>query len=55
MSSGNGVTNIDIEKFFAKETNDDLKRDFMGVYSSDSITKYILLQYNERKNSKISI
>ena len=41
MASGNGVTNIEIEKFFDDETNEDLKRNFMGVYSSDSITKYI--------------
>ena len=41
MTSGNGITNIDIEKFFDNETNDDLKKKFMGVYSSDSITKYI--------------
>ena len=41
MVSGNGITNIEIEKFFDDETNKDLKRNFMGVYSSDSITKYI--------------
>ena len=41
MTSGNGITNIDIEKFFDNETNDDFKKSFMGVYSSDSITKYI--------------
>ena len=41
MTTGNGITNIDIEKFFENETNDDLKKNFMGVYSSDSITKYI--------------
>ena len=41
MASGNGVTNIEIEKFFDDETNEDLKRNFICVYSSDSITKYI--------------
>ena len=41
MASGNGITNIEIEKFFDDETNEDLKGDVMGVYSSDSITKYI--------------
>ena len=41
MVSGNGITNTEIEKFFDDETNKDLKRNFMGVYSSDSITKYI--------------
>ena len=33
MTSGNGITD--------NETNDDLKRKFMGVYSSDSIAKYL--------------
>ena len=41
MASRNGITNIEIEKFFDDETNEALKRNFMGVYSSDSITKYI--------------
>ena len=55
MTSGNGITNIEIENFLDNETNNDLKRNFMGVYSSDSITIYNLLQHNERKKSKISI
>ena len=41
MASGNGITNSGIEKFFDDKTNEDLKRKFMGVYPSDSITKYI--------------
>ena len=41
MASGNRITNIEVEKFFDDETNEDLKRNFMDVYSSDSITKYI--------------
>ena len=41
MISGNGITNIGIEKFFDNEMNDDLKRNFIGVYSLNSITKYI--------------
>ena len=36
---GNGISNIDIETFFENKTNDDLKKNFMGVYSSNSITK----------------
>ena len=31
MVSANGITNIEIEKFFDDETNKDLKRNFMGV------------------------
>ena len=41
MISANGIINIGIEKFFDNEINDDLKKNFMGVYSSVSITKYI--------------
>ena len=44
MTSGNWITNIDIEKFFANEANDDLKK-IMGVYSLESITKYINFYY----------
>ena len=31
MASRNGITNIEIEKFFDDETNEELKRNFMGV------------------------
>ena len=41
MAIGNGISNVDIENFFENEKNDDLKKNFMGVYSSNSITKYI--------------
>ena len=41
MAGGNGITNIEIEKSFDDETNEYLKRNFMSVCSSDSITKYI--------------
>ena len=51
MASRNGITNIEIEKFFDDETNEELKRDFMGVYSSDSITKYVNF-YNIKKKEQ---
>ena len=51
MTSGNGITNIDIEKFFGNKTNDDFKKSFMLVYLSDSITKYISF-YNIIKEKK---
>ena len=35
-----GLNNYQIDKFF-KEENDDLKRNYMGTFSIDSITKYI--------------
>ena len=51
MTGGNGITNIDTEKFFDNETNDDFKKNVMWVYSSDSITKYIKF-YNIIKERK---
>ena len=36
-----GISNIEIEKFFHNEQNEDLRKNYMGVYSMDSITKYI--------------
>ena len=56
MTSENGITNTEIKRFFDDEMNDDLKRNFMGLCLSDSITKYINF-YNiiKEKESKISI
>ena len=39
--SGNGISNVDIENFFGNEKNNDLKKNLMGMYSSNTITKYI--------------
>ena len=41
MTSRNGIIDTEVEKIFNNEMNNDLKRNFMGVDSSDSITKYI--------------
>ena len=35
-----GISNITIEKNFENE-NDDLKKNFIGIYSSNSITRFI--------------
>ena len=37
----NGITNWEIDKYFEKEENEDIKKNYMAVYSIDSITKYI--------------
>ena len=39
--SGNGISNIDIEKFFSNEENDNFKKNYMGVHSSNNLTRYI--------------
>ena len=37
-----GLCNFQIDNFFKKEKeNEDLKNNYMGTYSIDSITKYI--------------
>ena len=49
--SGNGISNIGIEKCFSNEENDDLKKkNYVGVYSSNNLTRYIDFHdvFNER-------
>ena len=36
-----GISNLEIENFFENEENQDLKNNYMGVYSIDSIARYI--------------
>ena len=36
-----GITNLEINKFFENQENQDIKRNYMGVCLMDSITKYI--------------
>ena len=39
--SGKGISNIDIERFFSNEKNGDFKKNYMGIYSSNNLTRYI--------------
>ena len=34
-----GLSNFQIDKFFKNEENEDLKENYMGTYSIDSITR----------------
>ena len=36
-----GMSNFQTDDFFKDKENEDLKKNFMGTYSIDSITKYI--------------
>ena len=36
-----GITNSQIENFFQKDENEDLKKNFIGVFSMDYITRFI--------------
>ena len=38
---GDGITNIQIENFFEKEENEDIRDNYVGVFSMDYITKFI--------------
>ena len=38
-----GLTNFQIEEFFQNEENKEIKKNDIGVYSMDSITRYKLL------------
>ena len=55
--SGNGIGNIDIENIFSNEENDDLKKNYMGVYSSNNLTRYISFHdvISEKKMQNINL
>ena len=36
-----GISNFQIDKFFKEEDNEELKKNYMGTFSIDSVTKYI--------------
>ena len=36
-----GLSNFQIDDFFKDEENDELRKNYIGTYSIDSITKYI--------------
>ena len=48
-----GITNLEINKFFENEENQDIKNNYMGVYSMDSITRYInFYEIIKKRNGK---
>ena len=48
-----GISSFQINDFFRDEENEDLQKNYMGIYSIDSITKYInFYERIKRKNSK---
>ena len=49
---GDGINNIQIENFFQKEENEDLKNNFVGVFSMDYITRYIKFHELVREKKK---
>ena len=50
---GDGISNTEIKIFFEKERNEDIRKNFMGVYSMGNVTKYInFYEIVKRKNGK---
>ena len=48
-----GISSFQINDFFRDEENEDLQKNYMGIYSIDSITKYInFYERIKRKNGK---
>ena len=48
------ISNLEIDIFFENEENQDLENNYMGVYSIDSITRYINF-YEIIKKRKLKI
>ena len=51
---GDGISNTQIQNFFDNEENEDLKNNFVGVFSMDYVTKYIKFHelIKEQRQSK---
>ena len=48
-----GITSLEINKFFENEGNQDIKNNYMGVYSMDSIARYInFYEIIKKRNGK---
>ena len=48
-----GLSNFQIDDFYKDEENDDLKNNYMGTYSIDSISKYInFYEIIKKRNAK---
>ena len=51
-----GLSNFQIDDFYKDEENDDLKNNYMGTYSIDSISKYInFYEIFKKKKCSVSI
>ena len=38
------ISNFEIEKVFKETNNDDLNKDFLGVFPSDKISKFVMFE-----------
>ena len=48
-----GLSNFEIEDFLKQDNNEEFKKNYMGTYSIDSITKYInFYEIIKQRNSK---
>ena len=50
-----GLSNYQVDDFFKEEENEDFKKNYMGTYSIDSITRYInFYEIIKPRNAKYS-
>ena len=48
-----GLSNYQIDDFFKEEESEDFRKNYMGTYSVDSITRYInFYEIIKRRNAK---
>ena len=54
---GDGINNIQIQNFFQKDENEDLKNNFVGVFSMDYISRFIKYHelIKEKKKENINL
>ena len=50
-----GLTNFQIKIFFQNEENEEIKENFMGVYSMDSVARYINLHEIKKMQKMVNI
>ena len=42
-----GISNFEIEKVFKEINNEDINKNFLGVFPSDKINKFIMFEKND--------
>ena len=54
---GDGINNTQIQNFFQKDENEDLKNNFVGVFSMDYISRFIKYHelIKEKKKENINL
>ena len=48
----NGIKNHEIIKFFSKEENEDIQKNFVGVFPSNFINRFISFHFIMKENKE---